>query len=134
MAKKAASTAPVNQPQFAQPAASPDPTKFTVAHGNDNALYKKVQNSLLQAIPSPRPGASLTVNLADALDRAETAAQRAIDDWQAGRSEPARRPAATAAACAAVVISVRVIILEDILRTVCISYRLYYQLEQRYRT
>src|SRR5580698_6877490 len=78
MAKKAATTAPVNQPQFAQPTASPDPTKFTVAHGNDNALYKKVQNSLLQAIPSPRPGASLTMNLADALGPGGAAAVAAI--------------------------------------------------------
>jgi Calcineurin-like phosphoesterase/Iron/zinc purple acid phosphatase-like protein C len=78
MAKKAATTAPVDQPQFAQPAASPDPTKFTVAHGNDNALYKKVQNSLLQAIPSPRPGASLTMNLADTLGPGGAAAVAAI--------------------------------------------------------
>ncbi len=42
----------LGDPQFAQPAPSPDPTKFTVPHGNDNPLYNKVQKNLLQAIPT----------------------------------------------------------------------------------
>lgn len=54
----------LDQPQFAQPTASGDPTEFTVAHGNDNPLYKLVQKNLLQAIPNPAPGADLTMALA----------------------------------------------------------------------
>jgi hypothetical protein len=65
--REASGTLLLSQPQFAQPTASPDPSKFTVAHGNDNPLYKKVQKNLLQPIPSPRAGASLTMSLADAL-------------------------------------------------------------------
>lgn len=57
----------LDQPQFGQPTTSPDPTKFAVAHGNDNPLYKLVQKNLLQAIPNPAPGANLTMTLAAAL-------------------------------------------------------------------
>jgi hypothetical protein len=66
------------QPQFAQPTASPDPSKFTVAHGSDNALYNKVQKGLLQAIPSPRPGASLTMTLDQVLGKGGAATVAAI--------------------------------------------------------
>jgi hypothetical protein len=68
----------ISQPQFAQPTASPDPTKFTVAHGNDNPLYNLVQKNLLQAIPTPAAGASLTMTLADALGDGGAAAVAAI--------------------------------------------------------
>jgi hypothetical protein len=63
MAKTSTTTA---QPQFAQPSASPDPSKFTVAHGSDNALYNKVQKTLLQPIPKPA-GSNLIMTLASAL-------------------------------------------------------------------
>jgi hypothetical protein len=66
------------QPQFAQPIPSPDPTKFTVPEGSDTANYNKVQKNLLQAIPAPRPGASLTMALADALGSGGAAAVAAI--------------------------------------------------------
>jgi hypothetical protein len=68
----------LDQPRFGEPTATPDPTSFTVAHGNDDALYKLVQKKLLQAIPSPRPGASLTMNLADALGSAGPSTVAAI--------------------------------------------------------
>lgn len=69
----------LDQPQFAQPSPSPDPRKFTVAHGNDNPLYKLVQMNLLQAIPHPTPGASLTMTLASALGDAGGATIAAIE-------------------------------------------------------
>src|ERR1035437_4123865 len=73
---------PVNpdsaQPQFAQPSASPDPSKFTVAHGNDNPLYNKVQKNLLQPILAPRPGANLTMTLDQVLGAGGAAAVAAI--------------------------------------------------------
>src|ERR1700675_593451 len=50
-------------PQFGQPVASPDPTKFTVEHGSDNHLYNLVKAGLLQKIPPPRTQ-NLTVPLA----------------------------------------------------------------------
>lgn len=59
----------LDQPQFGQPASSPDPKKFTVPHGNDDPLYKLVQKKLLQAIPNPSPDANLTMDLADALGK-----------------------------------------------------------------
>ncbi len=74
---------PVNpssmEPQFSQPTASPDPSKFTVAHGNDNPLYNKVQKSLLQAIPPPRAGASLTMTLDQVLGSAGPKTVAAIE-------------------------------------------------------
>jgi hypothetical protein len=51
------------EPQFGQPVASPDPTTFTVEHGNDNQLYNLVKAGLLQAIPPARTQ-NLTVPLA----------------------------------------------------------------------
>ena len=75
MAKK---TPAPNQPQFAQPAPSPDPTKFTVPHGNDNPLYAKVQKNLLQPIPTPAAGTNLTMTLASALGSSGAAAVAAI--------------------------------------------------------
>jgi Calcineurin-like phosphoesterase len=52
---------------FGQPVPSPDPTKFSVDHGNDNPLYNLVNNTLLQAIPPPRiPFPAMA--LADLLD------------------------------------------------------------------
>lgn len=68
----------LDQPQFAQPTTSPDPTTFTVAHGNDNPLYKLVQKNLLQAIPNPAPGAGLTMALASALGRSGDSTAAAI--------------------------------------------------------
>lgn len=68
----------LGQPQFGQPAASPDPKKFTVAHGNDNPLYKLVQRKLLQAIPNPAPGVNLTMTLASALGESGTSTVTAI--------------------------------------------------------
>jgi hypothetical protein len=62
---------------------SPDPRNFTVAHGSDSALYSKVQKHLLQAIPNPRPGADLTMTLAEAMGSAGEAAVKAIE--KAGR-------------------------------------------------
>jgi hypothetical protein len=76
--RKADGNIAVSQPQFAQPTTSPDPTKFTVAHGSDNPLYKKVQKSLLQAIPSPAAGANLTMTLAEALGSGGAAAVAVI--------------------------------------------------------
>jgi len=76
--RKADGTISLSQPQFAQPTTSPDPTGFTVAHGNDNPLYKKVQKSLLQAIPPPAAGANLTMTLGQALGSAGAAAVAAI--------------------------------------------------------
>jgi hypothetical protein len=73
------STTPVLKPQFAQPTTSPDPTKFTVAHGSDTSFYNKVQKKLLQAIPTPRPGANLTMTLADALGSGGAATEAAIE-------------------------------------------------------
>jgi hypothetical protein len=52
-----------SDPQFGQPVASPDPTKFTVAHGSDDQLYNLVKVGLLQKIPPPRTQ-NLTVPLA----------------------------------------------------------------------
>jgi hypothetical protein len=72
------STTPVLTPQFAQPTTSPDPTKFTVAHGSDTALYNKVQKKLLQGIPTPRAGANLTMTLADALGSGGAATEAGI--------------------------------------------------------
>src|SRR5579863_3972220 len=69
----------LDEPQFAQPTTTPDPKKFTVAHGNDNPLYKLVQKKLLQAIPNPSPGANLTMNLADALGTGGDATVAAIE-------------------------------------------------------
>ncbi|HEY0757773.1 MAG TPA: metallophosphoesterase [Acidisarcina sp.] len=43
---------------FSQPAPSPDPTGFAVHHGSDTKLYKLVDPTLLQAIPSARGGAA----------------------------------------------------------------------------
>jgi len=77
--KKSAVTQSSNQPQFAEPTASPDPKHFTVAHGNDNPLYNKVQKKLLQAIPAPRAGASLTMALADAFGKRGAATFAAIE-------------------------------------------------------
>jgi hypothetical protein len=68
----------LDQPQFAQPTTTPDPNKFTVAHGSDNPLYKLVQKKLLQAIPNPSPDANLTMTLADALGNPGAAAVAAI--------------------------------------------------------
>jgi len=65
-------------PQFAQPAPTPDPTQFTVAHGNDNPLYKLVQKNLLQAIPPPIAGSNLTMTLESALGSPGAAAVAAI--------------------------------------------------------
>ena len=53
----------IGDPQFGQPVASPDPTKFTVAHGSDNQLYNLVKAGLLQKIPPPRTQ-NLTLPLA----------------------------------------------------------------------
>jgi hypothetical protein len=82
MARKKSPAAPANpvstQPQFAQPSASPDPSKFTVAHGSDNPLYNKVQKNLLQAIPAPRPGANLTMTLDQVLGAGGAAAVATI--------------------------------------------------------
>ena len=65
--RNADGTLTLGDPQFAQPAPTPDPTKFTVAHGNDNPLYNLVQKNLLQAIPPPNAGANLTMTLQSAL-------------------------------------------------------------------
>ncbi len=78
MAKKHKTTVSTPQPQFAQPTTSPDPSKFTVAHGSDTALYNKVQKKLLQPIPAPRAGANLTMKLEDALGSGGAAAVAAI--------------------------------------------------------
>lgn len=51
------------EPQFGQPTGSPDPTTFTVQHGNDNPLYNLVNQALLQPIPAPL-GSNLTLPLA----------------------------------------------------------------------
>ena len=51
------------EPQFGQPVSSPDPTKFTVQHGDDNPLYNLVNKALLQRIPPPRTQ-NLTLPLA----------------------------------------------------------------------
>jgi hypothetical protein len=69
----------LDEPQFAQPTTSPDPKKFTVAHGSDNPLYKLVQKKLLQPIPPPRAGASLTMTLEDALGKGGTSTVKAIE-------------------------------------------------------
>src|SRR5579863_465809 len=68
----------LDQPQFAHPTTTPDPKKFTVAHGNDNPLYKLVQKKLLQAIPNPRPDADLTMDLAEVLGSGGAATVAAI--------------------------------------------------------
>jgi len=68
----------LGQPQFAQPTTSADPTKFS-AQNNDTAFYKKVNTKLLQAVPAPRAGASLTVALEDALGSGGAAAVAAIE-------------------------------------------------------
>jgi 3',5'-cyclic AMP phosphodiesterase CpdA len=57
----------LGQPQFGQPVPSPDPSNFVVPHPNDDPLYNEVQKHLLQAVPPPRPGANLTMQLADSL-------------------------------------------------------------------
>jgi hypothetical protein len=67
------------QPEFAQPGSTPDPTKFTVKHPNDNAAYKLVQRKLLQPIPAPRAGVDLTLGLAAALGRGGDAVTKAIE-------------------------------------------------------
>ncbi|HTA41930.1 MAG TPA: metallophosphoesterase [Bryobacteraceae bacterium] len=69
----------LDQPQFAQPTTSADPKTFTVAHGNDNPLYKLVQKNLLQAIPNPAPGANLTMTLASALGESGASTVAAIE-------------------------------------------------------
>jgi hypothetical protein len=45
-------------PVFGQPQPSPDPTSFKTPHPSDSGLYKKVNNSLVQAIPTARGGAA----------------------------------------------------------------------------
>src|SRR3984957_7981112 len=76
--RNADGTLTLGDPQFAQPAPTPDPTKFTVAHGNDNPLYNLVQKNLLQAIPPPNAGANLTLTLQSALGSPGAAAVAAI--------------------------------------------------------
>lgn len=70
-------TLTLGEPQFGEPTSSPDPTTFTVPHGNDNPLYKLIQKNLLQAIPAP-VGSNLTMTLQDALGAGGAAAVAAI--------------------------------------------------------
>ena len=59
-----------NGPQFAEPVATPDPTKFTVKHGSDKAAYT-ILDKQKKKLPSPFPGVAGTdepvLTLADAL-------------------------------------------------------------------
>ncbi len=59
-----------NGPQFGEPAATPDPTKFTVKHGSDTAAYT-ILDKQKKKLPRPFPAVSGTdepvLALADAL-------------------------------------------------------------------
>lgn len=68
-------------PQFAQPTTSPDPTKFTVQHGDDDPLYNLVNKALLQKIPPPRTQ-NLTLALATIWG---SAGARVVKDIQTAR-------------------------------------------------
>ncbi len=61
---------PASGPQFAQPAPTPDPTKFTVMHGSDTAAYKILDSEKRTLQPRPFPTvaeAEPALTLADAL-------------------------------------------------------------------
>jgi hypothetical protein len=67
-------------PQFGQPSPSPDPTGFKVHHGSDSGLYKKVDSTLLEAIPSARGGAAEPLlTLTDVLGASGAAQVAAIE-------------------------------------------------------
>jgi calcineurin-like phosphoesterase family protein len=61
---------PTSGPQFGEPAATPDPTKFTVKHGSDTAAYTILDKQKKQ-LPRPFPAVAGTdepvLTLADAL-------------------------------------------------------------------
>jgi len=56
--KPAPTPSSTDQPVFAQPQPTPDPTSFKTPHPSDTGLYNKVNNKLLQAIPTARGGAA----------------------------------------------------------------------------
>src|SRR5579862_8712390 len=71
-------------PVFAQPQPTPDPTSFKVPHPSDDGLYKKVNNKLLEPIPTPRGGAAEPIlTLADVYGDQGAAKTTAIE--QAGQ-------------------------------------------------
>ncbi|HLH33761.1 MAG TPA: metallophosphoesterase [Alloacidobacterium sp.] len=73
-----------NQPVFAQPTPTPDPTSFKVPHPSDSGLYKKVNTKQLQPIPAPRGGAAEPIlTLAEVYGDQGTAKAQAIQ--QAGQ-------------------------------------------------
>lgn len=51
-------TLDATDPVFGQPQPSPDPSSFKTPHPSDSGLYKKVNNSLVQPIPTARGGAT----------------------------------------------------------------------------
>jgi len=53
------------QPVFGQPQPSPDPTSFKTPHPSDTGLYSKVNNKLIQPIPTARGGAEPILTLAE---------------------------------------------------------------------
>ena len=67
---------PVKAPQFAQPEATPDPTKFKIHHPSDDAAYKKIdelarEHKLLpMGFPLPRGGTEPVLKFADLLGSA----------------------------------------------------------------
>jgi Calcineurin-like phosphoesterase len=74
----------VEAPQFSQPEATPDPTKFRVRHPSDNAAYKKI-DALAAAhklkpmgFPLPRGGTEPMLKLADILGSAGAAIEQEI--------------------------------------------------------
>ncbi len=74
----------VGGPQFSQPEATPDPTKFTVKHASDNAAYKQLDKLAADhklrpmGFPAPRGGTEPVLTLAEMLGPAGPAIERAI--------------------------------------------------------
>src|SRR5579864_6158738 len=65
---------PANAPHFAEPAATPDPAKFTVKHGSDSKAYSVLDSERATLKPRPFPVLQGTdeplVELSDALGAA----------------------------------------------------------------
>ena len=69
----------INDPQFGEiPPSEPDPSSFKVTHPSDKDLYAKVNNHLLQAIPTPRNPNNLVLTLEQVLGAKGKAKVKAI--------------------------------------------------------
>src|ERR1700753_1336969 len=72
---------PTSGPQFGQPGATPDPTKFVVKHGSDSGAYKIIDAQKQNPRPFPVVAGEdePVVSLEEALDKAGAQAIAAIE-------------------------------------------------------